>query len=182
MNVPAPPPFPSGRPRASAFREAAGIILAGIVLAITANALSPRGIPLVGDFSRGAAWANRSEKELAELPSEIGADEVEAAIAKQDSELVLIVDARAPEDYIAGHIPGALNLPSDQFDAAFPALSDTLSVASRLIVYCDGGDCELSHDLATQLKERGFKAVQLFTGGINGWIEAGKTVKEGKEP
>lgn len=163
-------------------REALAIVLAAIAIAFTANAVSPRGIPLAGDFSRGAALANRSEKELAALPNEVDAAEVEAAIAAADSLGVLVLDARAPEDYASGHIPGALNLSSDHFDAAYSALADTLSDASRLIVYCDGGDCELSHDLATLLKERGHKVVQLFPAGIAGWAEAGKEIKEGSEP
>jgi len=171
-------PNPKSRPP-SAFREAVGIVVGGILLALLANAVSPRGIPLVGDFSRGAALANLTEKELAALPSQVDAEAVERAIAA-DSALVL--DARVPEDYAAGHIPGALNLPAEGFEVAYPSLADTLSTAARLIVYCDGGDCELSHDLASLLKEQGHPAVQLFTGGISGWIEAGKELKEGREP
>jgi 3-mercaptopyruvate sulfurtransferase SseA len=75
-----------------------------------------------------------------------------------------------------------LNLPAEAFDDAYSALADTLESAPRLIVYCDGGDCELSHDLALLLKENGHRAVQLFTGGVTGWTEAGKELKEGSEP
>jgi rhodanese-related sulfurtransferase len=156
-----------------------GIVVAGILIALLANAVSPRGIPLVGDFTNGAALANLTEKELKSLPSQVDAEAVERAIAA-DSALVL--DARLPEDYAAGHIPGAFNLSVDRYETAYPALADTLKSAARLIVYCDGGDCELSHDLASMLKEQGHAAVQLFADGISGWIEAGKELKEGKEP
>lgn len=165
----------AGRP----VREAAGIVVLGAVLGLTANAISPRGIPLAGDFSRGAALANLNEKERAALPAEIGVAGVDSALAAADG---LLLDARTAEDYEAGHIPGALNLPVEQFDAAYPALKDTLATASRLITYCDGGDCELSKQLGEVLKGQGFARVQLFAGGINAWLEAEKPLREGKEP
>ena len=113
------------------------------------------------------------------LPAEIGVAGVDSALTAADG---LLLDARTAEDYAAGHIPGALNLPAEKFDAAYPALKDTLESAPRLITYCDGGDCELSKQLGEVLKGQGFKRVQLFAGGINAWIEAEKPLREGKEP
>jgi rhodanese-related sulfurtransferase len=178
---PTPPAGPrprAGRP-ASAIRQAAAIVISGALLGVVANFLSPRGIPLVGDFSRGAALANLSEAEKQDLPLEIGAAGVDSALADSSA---IVLDARAPEDYVAGHLPGALNLPAEQFDRHYPALADTLKTAPRLIVYCDGGDCELSKQLGEALQGFGHGPVQLFTGGLEAWIEAGKALREGEEP
>ena len=173
-------PDPTPRPRGT-LREAVGIVCLGIVIGVIVNALSPRGIPWVGDFSRGAALANRSAEELKELPAVIELADLKTALAEGDSLLVLL-DARAPDAYAAGHLPGALNLPAESLDASYPPLKAKLTASNRIIVYCDGGDCELSHDLANALKDFGHTRIQLFAGGVNAWMENGGTLTTGEQP
>jgi rhodanese-related sulfurtransferase len=181
MNSPMPSAgAPAPRPRGT-LRDALGLILFGIVFGLAANAISPRGIPWVGDFSRGAALANRSEEELKELPPVIELADVKKAIASADTMLV-VLDARAKDAYVEGHLPGALNLPVENLDEFYPPLKKTLEAKNHIIVYCDGGDCELSHDLAEALKGYGYKRVQLFAGGVAAWTEAGEKLKPGEEP
>lgn len=174
-----PPPAPASRQRP--LRDALGLIVFGTLVGLAANALSPRGIPLTGDFSRGAALANLSEDELKELPPVVELADVKTAIASGDS-LLAVLDARAPDAYAEGHLPGALNLSVENLDEFYAPLKDTLSRRNRIIVYCDGGDCELSHDLAEALKSLGHKRVQLFAGGVAAWTESGEKLKEGTEP
>ncbi|HWN82354.1 MAG TPA: rhodanese-like domain-containing protein [Candidatus Udaeobacter sp.] len=167
--------------RSRPVRDALGLIVFGLLVGLAANALSPRGIPLVGDFSRGAALANRSEEELKELPPVVELADVKTAIASGDS-LLVVLDARAPDAFAEGHLPGALNLSVENLDANYPPLKARLDRVNRIIVYCDGGDCELSHDLAEALKSLGYKRVQLFAGGIAAWTEAGEKLETGAEP
>jgi len=200
-------PSGSATPSRRSLREALFIVLLGTGLALVANAISPRGIPLVGDFSRGAALANRNTEELAALPAEIDlahVHDIVAAIARRapadsgsarpsaagaDTSLAaalaagaVLLDARTADVYAAGHIPGALNLPAAEFDQAYPGLKSRIKAASLLVVYCDGGDCELSHDLAGMLKDMGHGPIQLFPGGFDAWMEAGHDMREGPEP
>ncbi len=201
--------------RRGVFREAVVIVLCGTMLGLVANTISPRGIPLIGDFSRGAALANRSAEELAALPAEIelaGVQRVVEALAARSADedsapadaasdngkaspaeaggdledallsQAVLIDARSPDMYTSGHIPGALNLPVSDFDAAYPELKSQLKTASLIVVYCDGGDCELSHDLATMLKDLGHGPIQLFAGGFDAWMEAGHDMRAGQEP
>ena len=109
-------------PRQHPVRDAVGLIVFGTLFGLAANALSPRGIPLVGDFSRGAALANRSEEELKELPPVVELADVKAAIAEGDS-LLAVLDARAPDAYAEGHLPGALNLSVENLDEAQATLA-----------------------------------------------------------
>ncbi len=173
-------PEPTPRPRGT-LREAVGIVSLGILIGVIVNAFSPRGLPWVGDFSRGAALANRSAEELKELPAVIELADLKTALAEGDSLLVLL-DARAADAYAAGHLPGALNLPAEALDAGYPPLKEKLTASHRIIVYCDGGDCELSHDLANALKSLGHSRIQLFAGGVNAWMENGGTLTTGAEP
>ncbi len=50
-----------------------------------------------------------------------------------------------PQDYAAGHIGNAFNLPGLRFEAHFGKVAPFLSPTSRIVVYCDGTQCDLSH-------------------------------------
>jgi rhodanese-related sulfurtransferase len=94
----------------------------------------------------------------------------------------LFVDARSSEEYAAGHIPGAVNLP---FDDVFgkPELAKSIDPKGRPIVtYCGGGDCELSKSLAFALIEAGQRKVLVFVAGLPGWKDAGNPVATGATP
>ncbi len=107
--------------------------------------------------------------------------EVQYPLVKKlfDAGAALFVDARSPEEFAEGHIRGAVNLP---FDDVFrkPELAKTLADGGKPIVaYCDGGDCELSRNLAFSLIEGGHRKVLVFTGGTAGWTAAGQTLEKG---
>ncbi len=90
-----------------------------------------------------------------------------------------IVDARDPEEFAEGHLPGAINLPYDEA-ASDPVLIESLEPGDRpIIVYCGGGTCELSLSLAYEMIYAGHKKVLVFMGGFTEWSEAGKPVVSG---
>jgi rhodanese-related sulfurtransferase len=98
-----------------------------------------------------------------------------------DAGVAVFVDARSPEEYAVGHIPGAVSLP---FDDVFkdPEKAKHLDTHGRAIVvtYCGGGDCDLSRNLAFSLIDAGQKKVLVFMGGLPGWKEGGNAVATGK--
>jgi rhodanese-related sulfurtransferase len=85
----------------------------------------------------------------------------------------LLVDARFPELFAGGHIPGAVSLPLSRFDEAFVAHEPSLRAARLLVLYCSGFDCSDSHDLALRLRAKGFRDLLLYRGGIEDWQEKG---------
>ncbi len=94
----------------------------------------------------------------------------------------LFVDARSAEEFAEEHIAGATNLP---FDDVFkkPALAKSLDPRGRpIVVYCGGGDCELSRNLAFTLLDAGYHRVVVFTGGLPAWKTAGEPVRTGAQP
>jgi len=86
------------------------------------------------------------------------------------------VDARRPEDYALGHLPGAVSLPVEEFDFYFPRSQARLDPNAPLVIYCGGGECTLSHELADTLTQMGFRQVHVLTGGIDAWRAAGLRV------
>lgn len=99
--------------------------------------------------------------------------------ALHDARAALFVDARSVEEFAAGHIAEAVNLP---FDDVFrrPELAKALDSGGRPIVaYCGGGDCELSKNLAFALIEGGHRKVLVYLGGTKGWTDAGQALVTG---
>lgn len=84
----------------------------------------------------------------------------------------VIIDARRKEDYEKAHIPGAINLfalaePNEKIEIIM-----TLPVGKKYVVYCDGGNCDLSHQLANELLTSfGFTNVYIYEGGWEEWIK-----------
>ena len=83
---------------------------------------------------------------------------------------VLLVDARTPAEYAAGHIPGAVNIDvsGNNFDKQVAALDKKRPVA----VYCRSGN--RSKAAARKFVSEGFRVYELDN-GLNGWN--GKLVK-----
>jgi len=81
----------------------------------------------------------------------------------------VLLDVRTPTLYAAGHVPGALNLPtrtiSEQRLAEYPA--DTL-----FVVYCAGPHCNGANKAAVKLAQLG-RPVKEMIGGLTGWIDEG---------
>lgn len=146
-----------------------GLVAAGVVLGLLFNALSPMGLPLTG--GKEARMAQKGIRMVT----------LEEVRYYLDQPGTILVDARSPEEYELGHIPGALNLPADAFDPAFPKVAKRLHGASFIIIYCSGGSCGTSEAVAARLQERGFKesVLAVFADGLPGWMRAKLPVKSG---
>lgn len=99
-----------------------------------------------------------------------------------DAKAATIVDARDASDYVAGHIPGAVNLPYDQVVTDAERLEKFDAKGKPIIVYCGGGTCELSMNLGFALVQAGQKKVVVYMGGWPEWSTSGYPVAKGATP
>lgn len=83
---------------------------------------------------------------------------------------IKFIDARMPDEYAAGHIKGAYNIPFDG-DESYRKILDNFSKDEIIVVYCGGTDCDLSIYLGNEIFEKGFKRVYVFFGGWNEWLQ-----------
>ena len=85
--------------------------------------------------------------------------------------LVIFIDARGDDVYTAGHIPGSLQLDYYHPEKYLPTVLPACAVAQRIIVYCNGGECEDSEFSALMLRDAGVAAEKIFVfgGGIVEW-------------
>lgn len=88
-----------------------------------------------------------------------------------DMGFCLFVDARNRDEYNNGHIPGALLVDHYRLDKYLPEVLPLIQQAERLMLYCEGGDCEDSFFLAQALIIRGVDPDKLyiFKGGWEEW-------------
>jgi rhodanese-related sulfurtransferase len=98
----------------------------------------------------------------------LDASEFESRILK-DPETV-ILDVRTEDEYLSGHIPGAINL--NVTDPSFTSEIEKLNKMKSYYVYCRGGGRSIS--ACHLLAEDGFLKIYNLGGGImsyNGKIE-----------
>lgn len=85
--------------------------------------------------------------------------------------LVTVLDVRPPEEFAAGHLPGAVNIPIDKLESGLAKLSKRREV----VAYCRGPYCLMSFEAVLKLRKRGWKARRLQD-GFPEWKAAGLPV------
>jgi rhodanese-related sulfurtransferase/predicted transcriptional regulator len=86
--------------------------------------------------------------------------------------LVTVLDVRPPEEYAAGHLPGAINVPVDKLEGYLSRLPKR----KEIVAYCRGPYCLMSFDAVEKLRKRGWKARRLQD-GFPEWRAAGLPVE-----
>lgn len=96
----------------------------------------------------------------------------EAAKRMEQEPAAIILDVRRPDEYQAGHIPGAINIPNETIGREeLPQLPDK---DQTILVYCRSGN--RSKQASEKLAALGYTQVLEF-GGILDWT--GQVVTEG---
>jgi len=90
---------------------------------------------------------------------------------KQD--LVTVLDVRPKEEFKAGHVQGAINVPMDELEQHLKQLNPS----QEIVAYCRGPHCILAFDAVAQLREKGFRARRLEH-GYPEWKVAGLPIQE----
>ena len=84
-------------------------------------------------------------------------------------ESVLFFDARNEHEFAEGTIPRAKNIFAMDFEKHIPYILGLPDKNVRIVVFCGGGECDLSHELSDKLIQFGFKKVFIYLGGYTEW-------------
>jgi rhodanese-related sulfurtransferase/predicted transcriptional regulator len=87
--------------------------------------------------------------------------------------LVIVLDVRPEEEFSAGHLPGAINIPLKNLKKNLRKFSSK----KEIIAYCRGPYCVLAFDAVELLRKKGFKARRLEK-GFPEWENAGLQVEK----
>jgi rhodanese-related sulfurtransferase len=85
-------------------------------------------------------------------------------IEKKDASLV-ILDVRTPEEYAAGHVPGAINIPYTHLPSRISEVADAAD--KDIVVYCTVG--VRAEKGAERLRENGFTKLLHLDGDMKAW-------------
>lgn len=86
--------------------------------------------------------------------------------------LVTVLDVRPPEEFAAGHVPGAINVTLEALSGHLRRLPK----GREVVAYCRGPYCLLSVDAVALLRRKGYKARRLED-GFPEWKAAGLPVE-----
>ncbi|MBI4484740.1 MAG: rhodanese-like domain-containing protein, partial [Acidobacteria bacterium] len=90
---------------------------------------------------------------------------------------VTVIDVRPREEYLAGHVPGAISLPVAELKRRVP----TLSKRRDIVAYCRGPYCVMALDAVDILRRKGFRAHRMEHGVLE-WRARGWRIETGGEP
>jgi len=82
----------------------------------------------------------------------------------------VVIDARRPDEFAAGYIPGAINIDSADFSERLGSLDPD----GTYLVYCQRGG--RSAGVRELMRENGFREVYEIEGGMSAWKAAGLPV------
>jgi rhodanese-related sulfurtransferase len=85
----------------------------------------------------------------------------------------LVLDVRTPEEFAAGHVPGARNIPIDELDERIGEIAAHRD--QEVVVYCETG--RRAGKASDALGTAGFTQVRQLDGDMRAWREAGLPVE-----
>lgn len=101
---------------------------------------------------------------------EVAIDEAPATITNAD----VLIDVREPDEYRAGHVEGAVNIPRGLLEFKVGDMPELADPDRNIVLYCKtSGRAALS---ACSLQEMGYRSVCSIAGGFDAWVTAGLPV------
>lgn len=95
---------------------------------------------------------------------------------------VIFLDARIQNEYDAGHVSQAYLLNSSMFGT--PAADEAmkaLDASQPVVIYCGGGECDASKNVAILLQQAGFKQLHILENGYPEWKQLGYPIETGAD-
>jgi len=139
--------------------------LAGDEVVEMLSAMSRVGEAYVAEVERIVRLYFTSKDELEPIPAKELLDRARKG-------LVTVLDVRPPEEFAAGHVPGAINIPIHELEKRIKELPRRREV----VAYCRGPYCLMSYDAVSVLRKKGLKARRLEA-GMPEWRAAGMPVE-----
>lgn len=90
------------------------------------------------------------------------------ALAKSGDPAPFVLDVRAPEEFVTGYVPGAVNIPHEQVAARLAEVPKDRDV----VLYCRSG--RRAAMAAEVLAQHGYTRLKHLEGDMPAWIEQGR--------
>jgi rhodanese-related sulfurtransferase len=87
-----------------------------------------------------------------------------------------VLDVRTADEFVAGHVPGAVNIPHDQVASRLAEVPKDREV----LLYCRSG--RRAQLAAEVLAENGYARLEHLQGDMPAWAEQGRPVEKPRDP
>ncbi len=102
-------------------------------------------------------------------------DEVDPAVVREQvSNGAAVVDVREPEEWSAGHVPGAVHVPKSYLESRIEGAVPDRS--KHVVLYCASGN-RSAWAARTLIEDLGYEHVESMTGGFTLWKDRGYEVQ-----
>ncbi|MGE5466359.1 MAG: rhodanese-like domain-containing protein [Ignavibacteria bacterium] len=102
---------------------------------------------------------------------EVATADAQALLGKR-----IVIDVREYDEYAAGHLPGAINIPRGVLEFKIGMVPECANKAGSFLVYCrTSGRAALS---TVQLQKIGYTDVISMAGGFEVWNNEGRPVEK----
>jgi rhodanese-related sulfurtransferase len=135
--------------------------LAGDEVIALLNALGAAGQAYLADVDRIVRLYFTAKDEMEPVPAA-------ELLQRAKKGLVTVLDVRPQEEFAAGHLPGAVNIPIHELARRLAELPKRKEV----VAYCRGPYCLMSYEAVHLLRKKGLKARRLQD-GLPEWRSAG---------
>ena len=130
------------------------IFLLAVALGLLINQIRQDGLCLFAAWSPKDTLTSQTDEDMLVSP--------EQARKMFADRAAVFLDARSPDLYVQGHIPGALNFPWYEFDEYFDIVMTDIPLDALIITYCEGESCLSGRELAVELFFRGYENVRIL--------------------
>ena len=141
--------------------------LAGDDVVALLGALGRAGEAYLADVERTVRLYYAAKDDLEPVPARELLDRAKKG-------LVTVLDVRPPQEFAAGHVPGAVNIPVHELEKRLAELPKR----KEIVAYCRGPYCLMSFDAVALLRKKGLKARRLED-GLPEWRLARLPVERG---
>lgn len=112
----------------------------------------------------------------ADAPLPVVSQDAFLASLKADAQALFVLDVRTPDEYAAGYVPGAVNIPHDQLASRIAEVPKDREV----VIYCRSGR---RSEIAGQiLVGSGYSKLEHLQGDMQGWQAAQRAVDVPRDP
>lgn len=113
-------------------------------------------------------------REVFSAPEGLEPLDAEALLERMHTDEVLVLDVRPPDEYEAGHLPGAVSLPLGELERRLAEIP----LDREVVAYCRGPYCVMAVRAVELLRSRGVRARRMEE-GLPDWRARGLPVAVG---
>lgn len=158
------------------FKNVLVILLVSVFLAAIFNYFSPKGITWFPEPEKFVSDSLLTKKPKSEIETasnnEFLSVNYEQVLSKLDDPEVVFIDARPIEEFEEDRIGNAINcFPYIDEGEFMGIIFEEIPRDKIYIIYCHGGNCDLSHMVAERMQSFDFSNIFIYTGGWEDWTK-----------